>query len=158
MPYSPAQILSSKMLFSGIVSEISIIVTCIVLTASGLENPADGLATFVSATMLAAAQIAFATRLDLNHPHFSRTDDGEIKETNSTVSVIILTGLVTCFAIGVLLLFNTVKGLIYGVPMANDKALSYVYALLIPFALLACASAFFFVNLRRAYENLDAEG
>lgn len=158
LPYSPAQILSSKMLFSGIVSELSIIVACITLTASGLENPADGLATFVSATMLAAAQIAFATRLDLNHPHFSRTDDGEIKETNSTISIIILTGLVVCFAIGVLLLFNTVKGLIYGTPIGNDRGLSYVYALLIPFALLAGACAYFFVNLKKAYENLDSEG
>ena len=156
LPYSPAQILSSKMIFSGIVSELSILVACIVLVATGLEKPADGVVTFISATMLAVAQIAFATRLDLNHPHFSRTDDGEIKEANSTVSVIILVGLLVCLAIGVLLLYNTLNGL------KNDGAVSslgasYATAICIPLALLGGALTYFFVNLKKAYENLDTE-
>ena len=157
LPYSPQQILSAKMIFSGIVSEVSILITCITLCASGLEGAGDGVITFISASMLAVAQIAFATRLDLNHPHFSRSDDGEIKEANTTVSVIILVGLAVCLAIGVLLLYNTVSGLITGTPSATDKGVSYAYSLAIPFALLAAAAAFFFVNLKQVYQNLDAE-
>ena len=157
LPYSPQQILSAKMIFSGIVSEASILITCITLCASGLEGAGDGIITFISASMLAAAQIMFATRLDLNHPHFSRSDDGEIKEANTTVSVIILVGLAVCLAIGVLLLYNTVSGLITGTPSATDKGISYAYSLAIPFALLAAAAAFFFVNLKQVYQNLDAE-
>jgi len=157
LPYSPEQILSSKMLFSGIVAEASILAACITLAATGLESAGDAVVTFIAATLLAAAQIAFATRLDLNHPHFSRTDDGEIKEASSTVSVIILTGLAVCFLIGLLLLFNTVSGLIGGAAAETDKRISYAYAICLPAALLGASAAFFFVNLKKVYLNLDAE-
>ncbi len=157
LPYTPAQILSAKMIFSGAVSMLSILISCIVLVACNLESAGNGVITFISAAMLAAAQIAFATRLDLNHPHFSRTDDGEIKEANSTVSVIILTGLVVCFVIGLLLLYNTLKGLITGAPSEADRGASYAYAICLPLALLAGALAYFFVNLKKAYDNLDTE-
>ncbi len=158
LPYSPAQILSAKMIFSGAVSELSILVACITLSATGLESAADATVTFLSASILAVAQIAFATRLDLNRPHFSRSDDGEIKEANSTVSVIILTGLAVSFSLGILLLFNTVRSLLGGAPTDTNKSLSYVYSLCIPLALLAGAAAFFFVNLKKVYANLDSEG
>ncbi|MCM1306347.1 MAG: hypothetical protein NC037_05245 [Bacteroides sp.] len=157
LPYSPTQILSSKMIFSGIVSELSIIVACIVLVSTKLESPVDGLITFISSSLLAAAQIALATRLDLDRPHFSRTDDGEIKEANSTVSVIILVGLAVCFAMGVLLLYNALKGLITNEAVASSIGASYALAICIPLALLGGALAYFFVNLKKAYANLDAE-
>ena len=149
--------IAAKMIFSGAVSMLSILISCIVLVACNLESAGNGVITFISAAMLAAAQIAFATRLDLNHPHFSRTDDGEIKEANSTVSVIILTGLVVCFVIGLLLLYNTLKGLITGAPSEADRGASYAYAICLPLALLAGALAYFFVNLKKAYDNLDTE-
>lgn len=158
LPYTPAQILSAKMIFGGLVSEFSILVACVTLGASGLESPGDTVITFLSASMLAAAQIAFATRLDLNHPHFSKTDDGEIKEANSTVSVIILVGLAVSFAIGILLMYGALQKLITGVNTNMDKAVGYSCALCIPLALLAAATAFFFVNLKEVYANLDSEG
>lgn len=157
LPYSPSQILSAKMLFSAIISETSIIIACIVLSASGLENSLDAFVTFLCASILAGAQIAFATRLDLNHPHYSRIDDGEIKEANSTISIIILVGLVVCFTLGILLMSGTVRGLIKGEPIYTDKGLSYAYAICIPIALLSAALAYFFLNLKRAYDNLDTE-
>lgn len=156
LPYSPAQILSAKMLFSGIVSEIGIAAACITFAASGLEGAGNAAITFIAASLLSTAQIFFATKLDLLHPHFSRNEDGEIKESNSTVSAIILVGLAVCFAMGVLLLFNT----LHGISSANTvyKALSYVYSLIIPAALLGAAAAFFFAKLNIAYANLDEEG
>ncbi len=157
LPYSPAQILSVKMLFSGIVAELSIIAACVTLVATGFEQAGDGAVTFLSATMLALAQIALATRMDLNHPHFSKTDDGEIKEANSTVSAIIVIGLVAVLAIGALLLFNTVRSLISGTVQTTDRALSFVYALVIPLLLLGIAATYFFVGLKKVYSNLDAE-
>lgn len=158
LPYSPAQILSAKLIFGGLVSQLSIIVSCIVLGATGLESSLDAFVTFISATTLSLAQMAFATRMDLNRPHFSKTDDGEIKEANSTVSTLILVGLIVCVAIGALLLNNVVAALINGGSAAStNKGLSYCYAIVIPFALLAAAAAFFFVNLKKVYANLDAE-
>lgn len=157
LPYTPAQILSSKMIFSGAVSLFSILIACIVLVATNIENPADGALTFISATLLAMAQIVFATRLDLNHPHFSRTDEGEIKEANSTVSVIILVGLAVCTALGVLLLYSTVSGAITGAPAQSNRNASYAYAICIPLALLAISMIYFSANLKKAYDNLDTE-
>lgn len=159
LPYSPSQILSVKMIFSGAVSELSILIACITLAASGLESAGDAVVTFISATLLAVAQMAFATRLDLNHPHFARSDDGEIKEANSTVSVIILVGMVVCFALGMLLLYNALGSLIGGSGAATaGKAAGYAYAICIPLALLGASAAYFFVNLKKVYANLDAEG
>jgi len=159
LPYSPSQILSVKMIFSGAVSELSILIACITLAASGLESAGDAVVTFISATLLAVAQMAFATRLDLNHPHFARSDDGEIKEANSTVSVIILVGMVICFALGMLLLYNALGSLIGGSGAAMaGKAAGYAYAICIPLALLGASAAYFFVNLKKVYANLDAEG
>ncbi len=158
MPYSPAQILSAKMIFGAAVSILSIAVSCIALSATGLESPANATATFFSAVMLSLAQIALATRLDLNHPHFSKTDDGEIKEANSTVSAIIVIGLGVCLIIGVLLLFNAVRAILTNtVAAATNRTLSYVYALIIPLILLGLSAAFFFINLKKTYSNLDAE-
>ncbi len=158
LPYSPTQILSAKMILGGIVAETSIIACCVAYSASGLESPLEAFVTFLSATLLAIAQIAFSTRLDLNRPHFSKTEDGEIKEANTTVSVIILVGMTVCFAIGILLMYGTIKGLIGGTLTSNSIGISYAIALCIPLALLAAAVAFFFAGLKKAYANLDAEG
>lgn len=159
MPYSPSQVLWAKMIFGGLVSELSIIAACVVLAATGLEQPVDAVVTFVSATLLSIAQLALGTRLDLNHPHFSKTDDGEIKEANSTVSAIIVIGLVAVMIIGGLLLFSAVRPLINGSQsQTTNSAISYVYALCLPAALLAGAMAFFFIGLKKVYSNLDTEG
>lgn len=159
LPYSPTQILGSKMIFCSVISILSIAIACIVLIATKLLNPIYALIAFVSATLLALAQIIFATRLDLHHPHFSKTDDGEIKEANSTVSSIIFTGLIVSFVIGFALLFNSVKALIMREStITTDTTLSIVIAIVIPFILLVMAIAYFFINLKRDYANLDAEG
>ena len=63
-----------------------------------------------------------------------------------------------CFAIGMLLMQNTIRGLISGTEISTDKSAAYAYALCVPLALLAGAAAFFFVNLKKVYANLDSEG
>ncbi len=159
LPYSPTQILGSKMIFCSVISILSIAIACIVLVATKLLNPVYGLVAFISATLLALGQIVFATRLDLKHPHFSKTDDGEIKEANSTVSTIIFTGLIVSFLIGFALLFNSVKALImHETTVKTDTALSIAIAIVIPFVLLVLSLVYFFINLKRDYANLDAEG
>lgn len=159
LPYSPTQILGSKMIFCSVISILSIAIACIVLAMTNLLNPIYALIAFISATLLALAQIVYATRLDLRHPHFSKTDDGEIKEANSTVSSIIFTGLIVSFLIGFALLFNSVKALIMQeTTVQTDTTLSIVIAIVIPFVLLAMALVYFFINLKRDYANLDAEG
>lgn len=160
LPYTAGRLMQSKIIFCAIVSELSIFAAVTVFAAFGLETPADAVASFVSASLLSFAQIIFATKLDLKHPSFAKIDDGEIKETNSTVSAVIATGLAVSFVIGILLLYNTViKWLIAGgaPEQINSGAASYAIALCLPLAVLAAAIAYYVKGLKDAYANLDAE-
>ena len=134
------------------------LITCVVFAATGLEKGADVAVTLVAASLYALAQIVFATRLDLDHPHFAKTDDGEIKESNSTVSTIIAVGLVASFAIGFSLLASFISPLVSGKEFSTlPKGADYAIAICLPLALLAGAAGYFFAHLKRAYENLDSE-
>lgn len=158
LPYSPSQILGSKIAFCSIVAESSVLITCVVFAATGLEKGADVAVTLVAASLYALAQIVFATRLDLDHPHFAKTEDGEIKESNSTVSTIIAVGLVASFAIGFSLLASFISPLVSGKEFSTlPKGADYAIAICLPLALLAGAAGYFFAHLKRAYENLDSE-
>lgn len=159
LPYSPTQILGSKMIFCSIISVLSILIASIVLCTTGLQSALNSALTFVSATILALAQIMLATRMDLHNPHFSKTDDGEIKEANSTVSAVIIIGLLVSFLIGFALLFNSIKALITGtLAEETNRSLSYVIAICVPCALLGASVGYFFAHLKRDYANLDSEG
>lgn len=158
LPYSPVKILGSKMAFCSIVAIASTLITCIVMAATRLESVQEAVVTLFATSMIAFAQIVFATKLDLAHPHFAKTDDGEIKEANSTVSAVIAVGLLTSCIIGFGLMFNSISSLITGdavVEMGN--AVSYSIALCCPFALLLAAIGYFAIGLKKAYANLDTE-
>lgn len=158
LPFSPSYILGSKITFCSVVAEVSVAIACIVFGATGLEKGADAAITFVAASLYALAQIIVATKLDLRHPHFAKTDDGEIKESNSTVSSIIAIGLVASFVVGFSLLAS------FFIPLLNGGATSplpkwadYTIAICIPLVLLGAALGYFFAKLSSAYDNLDME-
>lgn len=158
LPYSPAKILGSKMAFCSIVAIASTLITCIVMAATRLESVQEAVVTLFATSMIAFAQIVFATKLDLAHPHFAKTDDGEIKEANSTVSAVIAVGLLTSCIIGFGLMFNSISSLITGdVVVETGNAVSYSIALCCPFALLLAAIGYFAIGLKKAYANLDTE-
>lgn len=158
LPYSAGKILGSKMAFCSVVAELCALITCIVFYATHLESGVDAIVTFFATSMIAFAQIMFATKLDLVHPHFAKTDDGEIKEANSTVSAVIAVGLLVSCAIGFGLMFNSISALIKGDAVAEtSKAVGYAIALCASLALLLCAIGYFGVGLKKAYANLDTE-
>lgn len=158
LPYSPAKILGSKMAFCSIVAIASTLITCIVMAATRLESVQEAVVTLFATSMIAFAQIVFATKLDLAHPHFAKTDDGEIKEVNSTVSAVIAVGLLTSCIIGFGLMFNSISSLITGdAVVETGNAVSYSIALCCPFALLLAAIGYFAIGLKKAYANLDTE-
>ncbi len=158
MPYAPKQILQTKVLFCSIVSVASIMVSCILYGATSLQTPLNSFVTFVSATMIAVAQILIATRMDLNNPHFSKTDNGEIKEANSTVSSIIVLGLLQSAVMAVLMFLSPILGMINGsASQGYNQGASYAVAICLPLAILASGIVFFLVNLQQKYDNLDVE-
>ena len=157
LPYSPASILGSKIVFCAIVAEASLAIACIVLCATGIESVADGIITFIAASAFAFAQIVGATKKDLTNPHFSRAEDGQIRESNSTVSSVLAIGLGMSFLIGFALLFSSFAPLFKGGQPEVNKGASYAIAICLPIAMLGASLGYFFVNLKKAYANLDTE-
>ncbi|HKL94347.1 MAG TPA: hypothetical protein VJZ69_03595 [Clostridia bacterium] len=105
LPYSHRQMVFSKLFFCGVVSVISLLACSIMIGALDYVSAGKAVFTFFVTLCLSFAQIAFATRMDFNHPHFSIEDGGEIKESNSTISTIIVLGLIFAVIIGGLSLF-----------------------------------------------------
>ncbi len=157
LPYSPSSILGSKIVFCAIVAEASLAIACIVLCATGIESVVDGIVTFIAASAFAFAQIVGATKKDLANPHFSRAEDGQIRESNSTVSSVLAIGLGMSFLIGFALLFSSFAPLFKGGQPEVNKAASYAIAICLPIAMLGAALGYFFVNLKKTYANLDTE-
>ena len=157
LPYSPSAILGSKIVFCAIVAEASLAIACIVLCATGIESVKDGIITFIASSAFAFAQIVGATKKDLTNPHFSRAEDGQIKESNSTVSSVLAIGLGMSFLIGFALLFSSFAPLFNGGQPEVNKGASYAIAICLPVAMLGAAIGYFFANLKKTYANLDTE-
>lgn len=157
LPYSPSAILGSKIVFCAIVAEASLAIACIVLCATGIESVKDGIITFIASSAFAFAQIVGATKKDLTNPHFSRAEDGQIRESNSTVSSVLAIGLGMSFLIGFALLFSSFAPLFKGGQPEVNKGASYAIAICLPLAMLGAAIGYFFANLKKTYANLDTE-
>lgn len=157
LPYSPSSVLGAKIVFCAIVAEASLAAACIVLCATKIESVTDALLTFIASSFFACAQIVGATKKDLAHPHFSRAEDGEIRESNSTVSSVLTVGLAMSFLIGFSLLFSSFASLIKGNDLIVNKGASYAIAICLPLAMLGASLAYFFVNLKKTYADLDTE-
>ena len=159
MPFSASKVLTAKMLFCAAVSVPSILLTAVVLAATGLETLKEAVMTFASAAMITVAQIMFATRLDLNHPHFPKTDYCEIKEAGSTVSIVIMMALLVSGAFGTAMLYQAIAALLgnSSAAMQNANGVSTVISLVVPAVLLLASAVYFSVGLKSAYRNLNAE-
>ena len=157
LPFRPETVLGAKMVFCLIVSTLSIIASVVVTAAVGFQTWGEAAMSFAACLLLAVAQILFATKLDLKYPHFSNTPDGNIKEANSTVSVVILVGLVASFGIGGLLLLQAIAAEQQQVLAAFGKIPRAVLAIVIPAVLAGLAATYFFVRLPKRYAALNAE-
>jgi hypothetical protein len=97
-----------KVLFCSIVTVITMGVSVILIYALGYIAPWEAAVLFFIALILAEAQICFATRKDLDRPNFSDDDDCEVRESNTTVSTIIIATLLTSAIIGGLSLYASI--------------------------------------------------
>ncbi len=108
LPVPFNQIVKAKIIFCSLVAVSSALISCVVLAASGFVTLLEATFVFLAAALLAGAQICFATRKDLNHPVFSFDEDCEVKESNSTVSTIVIIGLLISTVLGGLSLYISV--------------------------------------------------
>ncbi len=141
-PLGYKQVFFSKVALCLLVTAISQLISATLLAAFGYVAWWQSLFILLGGLLCSFAQICFATRYDFNHAKFSTEEDGEIKESGNTVSVIIVVGMVSSFVIGgsvllIRLLFalRLVAGLefltylIVGVISAVIAVLSYLYVI-----------------------------
>ena len=130
----------SKVVLCMLVTTASQLISAILLASFGYVAWWQALFILLGGLLCGFAQVCFATRYDFNHAKFSTEEDGEIKESGNTVSVIIVVGMFSSFVIGgsVLLMrlmfaLRLVTGLefltylIVGVVSALIAVLSYIY-------------------------------
>ena len=129
----PTTMLFAKVLFCGIVSTVSIVISTIILMIITNLSVLDGLLCIVIVTVFSYAQIMIATRLDLNHTRFTSTL-AETEATNSkTVTKVVFWGLTLALIVGivsvVIVIFAKGGGL---VPVIKHLHLKTIYAYIIP--------------------------
>ena len=120
-----------KVLFCSIVTVLTMAVSVILVSALGYIAPWEAAVLFFIALILAEAQICFATRKDLDRPNFSEDDDCEVRESNTTVSTIVIATLLVSAVIGGASLYasiffsnkgqevsGTIIGIAFGVALA----------------------------------------
>ena len=120
-----------KVLFCSIVTVLTMAVSVILVSALGYIAPWEAAVLFFIALILAEAQICFATRKDLDRPNFSEDDDCEVRESNTTVSTIVIATLLVSAVIGGTSLYasiffsnkgqevsGTIIGIAFGVALA----------------------------------------
>ena len=96
-----------------------------------------------------------ATRYDFNHAKFSTEEDGEIKESSGTVSVVIVMGMLFSFVVG---------GLVFALKVFSQLRhfeLGFLtYALAGGIAVLAVGLALFYLlfRLKRKYYEFSGGG
>lgn len=151
LPFSCREIVFAKVLFSATISTVAVATTAILLSATGYLTAAQGTFVFITIWMLTTAQICLATRMDLNHPRFSTEEDNEVKESNTTVSVIVVIGLLSAFVLG-------------GVPLGYNvfaafgkvgfSGFTYLFVGLTSVLMLVASIAYLCVEIERTYGNL----
>ena len=123
-PVRPRDIITSKLLFSGISNITGVLASCIVIFATGLISWDGALFVFFAASIFSLGNIAFAINLEVNSPKFA--DSYNIIKDDRNASIAILTGLSIAIVIS-LVLFVLI--LLYSVLLMVIVALSAVVAL-----------------------------
>lgn len=140
-----------KVLFCSIVTVLTMAVSVILVSALGYIAPWEAAVLFFIALILAEAQICFATRKDLDRPNFSEDDDCEVRESNTTVSTIVIATLLVSAVIGGVSLYTSiffsnkgqeVSGTIIGIAFG------------VALALLAVCITYLLVGIEKKFKQL----
>ena len=146
MPIKPRAIITAKLLFSAIVAVCSVIISAAVIYIADFVTLGEAAFIALIGVMMGLAQIAFATRKDLNRPEFSADEDSEVRESTGTVSLIIVIGFLTGLVTGGLALFMSVY--LGGKGVENAEA--YIMAACFAIAAVLLTLSFYYL-----YKGLD---
>ncbi len=152
LPIKGSTVIAAKIGFCMIVAEISILSSLIVLLAVGSLLWWQALIIFVLASMMAFAEVAFATRKDLGRPSIPSNDKEEVQEGNSNVSTVAFLGLVISLILGGgAVALSAVLGLLYSAGVAIGASIAFVFVLVSIVFALSCVYLFRGLN-KKFYE------
>jgi hypothetical protein len=132
MPVRCNDVVKCKLIFCNIVSMVSVLISSVTLAVANYLNAWQTIFVLVMSMLLSFAEIAYATRKDLNSPNFLTSDKDEVTEGNSNVSTVVLSGLfVSILAGGGSLALSTVLGLVSSITTALWASIGLVTGLII---------------------------
>ena len=155
MPVSYKTVILSKLFLCLIVTLISQVATSVLLFAAGMVSLPDALFIGVIGLLFSLADIAVATRYDFNHAKFSTEDDGEIKESSGTVSMVIIVGMLFSFLVGGLVFALKIFSQLGGYEIGY---LSYVLSAALCALTLFLALFYLLFRLKRKYYEFSGGG
>ena len=157
MPVSYKEMFFAKIFFCMIVSTLSQLVSAILLGVTHYVSVPVAIFIFLTGTLFSFAQVCFATRYDFNHARFSTEDDGEIKEAGSTVSAIIVLGMVCAFLVGGTLL---VARILLALRLGGESFgyLTYIISGAVTLAIAVGAFFYLIAGLNRRYYAFSGGG
>ncbi len=155
LPLNFKAVFFSKVVLCLIVTAITQVASAILLAGAGIVTAYDALFIAAVGIIFSFVNIAVATRYDFNHARFSTEDDGEIKESSGTVSIVIVLGMVVSFAVGglvfILKVLSQLNGTGYG-------ALTYILAGGLALVAGGLAAFYLFFRLKQKYYEFSGGG
>lgn len=146
------EFITVKIVFCSIVTVISLIASVVVVNALGYIASWEAAVLFFIALIISEAQICFATRKDLDRPNFSEDDDCEVRESNTTVSTIVIATLLTSVVIGGVSLYESI---FYGNYRGMDVSNVIVgIAFGVAAALLSACLAYLVIGIEKKFKQL----
>lgn len=155
LPVSYKSVIFSKVFLCMIVSAASQLVSAVLLAATDYLKWYAAIFLFFAGTVFSLVHVLIATRYDFDHARFSTEDDGEIKETGTTVSIIILVGMLISFAVGAATL---VPRLALSIRGDYPDYLTYIAVSAAAIIFLAASYFYFSRKLGEKYYNFDGGG
>lgn len=129
LPVDYRKIVFAKIIFCGVSSGISLLISGIALLIGGYINILQCLLAIIITALLSLGVICFATRKDLNHPDFDNANGG------TAVSFVIFFGLLISAGVAVLALLSSlyIKTMVVDIALGEvvSVGIMFVFALVI---------------------------
>lgn len=155
----PAHVLLAKVLFCGIVSSISIIISATVLLLATSVTIWDAVICVIIASAFSFAQILVATKLDLNHAKLSATPAEAEATSSKTITKVVLIGLCLALAMGItsVMVYLLAEG--GGWKLVKGLDLKQIYAYILPIAVCVAyvisAIVYYRYKIDKSFNLLD---
>ena len=158
LPIKPAKLLLTKILFCGIVSTLSILLSGIILALATSITFVDILLCILIVVPFSFAQIMIATKLDLKNAKFSSTQAETEAINGKTVTKVILIGLLVALVMGIISVVIYLLSQGSGIKIISNLKLKEIYSYILPIVIcviyFVCAIVYYNHKIDKTFDNL----